>query len=395
MADGQQRGMNIDLTPYRVHFCFLSGQAAANFLPIVMYRPDAVVLFQSKEEKKKQSAEAMTEAIGKAFPDRDVAVEVIDIEDAWSYRENYDKVLEAARRYQQRGLPFIINFTGGTKVMTLAVRDAASACDAPMMYLVERDGQVFFFHGRDQLQCAVNEFFPGLEDYLIAYGCQVKIHEEKNSFTETTFQAMLKLFQEGDKYSDSITYMNELTHSRDLCVKRERELEGRQAKVVLLPLCRVFKSMGRLKLQDGGNTINMINHENRKYLGGAWFEEFVCYLLRHSPELQEYAPEITTGIRASKLGENEVDVAMMCGRRLFLLECKSGKVEPTDVASEYLPKLLSLRSWGGSKTGLVFVSTRKISGAVRAKAKAMGILVACCGEIPRLGKMIADELKKH
>lgn len=66
MGNAAESRSNVDFQAFRTHFCLVSEQAAANFLPIILYRPDHVVLFVSKAMK--EAADQLEDAVHTASP---------------------------------------------------------------------------------------------------------------------------------------------------------------------------------------------------------------------------------------------------------------------------------------------------------------------------------------
>ena len=62
MGNAAESRSNVDFQAFRTHFCLVS----ANFWPIILYRPDHVVLFVSKAMK--EAADQLEYAVRTASP---------------------------------------------------------------------------------------------------------------------------------------------------------------------------------------------------------------------------------------------------------------------------------------------------------------------------------------
>lgn len=111
MGNAAESRSNVDFQAFRTHFCLVSEQAAANFLPITLYRPDHVVLFVSKAMK--DAADQLEYAVHTASPStkiRRVSIEKVDDDN-----EVRSKVFDLAFEFESSNP--IVNVTGGTKLM--------------------------------------------------------------------------------------------------------------------------------------------------------------------------------------------------------------------------------------------------------------------------------------
>ena len=117
MGNAAESRSNVDFQAFRTHFCLVSEQAAANFWPIILYRPDHVVLFVSKAMK--EAADQLEYAVRTASPStkiRRVSIEKVDDDN-----EVRSLVFELAFEFESSNP--IVNVTGGTKLMAFGARE--------------------------------------------------------------------------------------------------------------------------------------------------------------------------------------------------------------------------------------------------------------------------------
>lgn len=129
-----------------------------------------------------------------------------------------------------------------------------------------------------------------------------------------------------------------------------------------------------------------------KYLSGGWFEEYVYHevkMLLGSSSQYDVRLNMELRARNSRPGEiyQELDVVFTDGKRLYIIECKAGKVW-----GEYINKLSSIiKSYGGVSGGAILCYVGNTPGhTVCQKALAEGIQL---WHIDYLRKGLRDLLK--
>ncbi len=241
---------------------------------------------------------------------------------------SYEDIQKKLNQYDfQKYEKIIVNLTGGTKVMTLATHD----------YFKEEGADIYYVTGFDKKYIKV---FPGkiksehtltqslsVEDYLIAYGFNIK-KVESNHFDRDTTTAMFKLFTSDllPSYSSTI---NSLRQYRNKGVKKNN-----------------FTNEIKSLLGDIGirfENENSLTSNEVKFLTGEWFEQYVYNEVKSSFELDDN--KIMMGVTLNKdvldreteviqdlldvdevkpiKPDNELDVIFMYNGRIYIIECKS------------------------------------------------------------------------
>lgn len=108
-----------------------------------------------------------------------------------------------------------------------------------------------------------------------------------------------------------------------------------------------------------------------KFLSGTWFEEYIYTLIdKYIKEGSITDISIGTIVEYNKVPNYEFDILFTDGKRLFEIECKSGKVDQTDIT-----KLDSNANYfGGSEVCSILATIQDIKdNGMKAKLKALGI----------------------
>ena len=394
---------------FNTHFCLVSAQAAANYWPIVMYRPKKVVLFVTARMQQAGFAQKIAEAVkGLGF----AAVEEVFIKEE---QENSIKALEeifydALSQCEGTDLKPVFNLTGGTKVMAFAALRAAAAADVTGFYVNIDDSSCTVFPQCDLSRgTVVSEVAvkPNLDRYLSAYGYEVI---EKSPLVELSREEedfVLELLREGEPMREAVSGLNQLVSEADKYkslrtrgLAREREFlrnhvnfKTRQPDGLQILAC--FDSLLKRHAENGhlcetNGELEFPSEEDRFFAGGGWLEQFLGGRLKsvRLPNGKRLDNAWLNVRIKSKAGmENEADAAFLVGTHLFLFECKTCVMAKRKEANEKIYKLNNL-TVGGLNTHLVLVSYRRLDPEARKRAEEKGITVIEGKDLNQLVKAV-------
>ena len=213
--------------------------------------------------------------------------------------DNYKEILDALHAEQLSGsVEYVVNITGGTKTMSLAVHEYFCQFNASFVYVPIGKNSYYDF-STDQTHSL--DYRVSLNEYFTLYGLA---YDYDNGLI-CGAQKPFKLFNE-QKMSNF--YLTE---------------ELRYAQKAPRP-------------------------ELRCYLGGEWFEEYVYLRIKRDFKLRD--EDIAKSVKICRLSstsnDNELDVVFVKDNALYVIECKVsmtgyGKV-PKSVVDEYLYKLAAI-----------------------------------------------------
>ena len=213
--------------------------------------------------------------------------------------DNYKEILDALRAEPLSGsVEYVVNITGGTKTMSLAVHEYFCQFNASFVYVPIGKNSYYDF-STDQTHSL--DYRVSLNEYFTLYGLAYDYDNDLICDAQRPF----KLFN--DQKMSNFYLSKEL---RDAHKAPRPEL--------------------------------------RRYLGGEWFEEYVYLRIKRDFELRD--EDIAKSVKICRLSstsnDNELDVVFVRDNALYVIECKVSMTgygkEPKSVVDEYLYKLAAI-----------------------------------------------------
>ncbi len=267
---------------------------------------------------------------------QDKAIEQITI-DPFSFEDIENKLAEKINKDNK----YIVNLTGGTKIMSLAVSDYFKRIgNAEFTYLPGKQNRINIFSDKGSNESMLSVEI-NLEEYLTAFGFEI-ISRGKSVKQIDTTKSILNYF------------LNSFNADIDAPILELLRSEFRGKKIgeinAIENLPELLIRMG-FKEEEG----NKLSKAEIKYLTGEWFEEYIYNLIKAQDKIA--AENIGMGWFLRKMDTtNEFDVICLVNQKLHIYECKTSiykNVEQTEtIISETIYKSDSLRN----KLGL-FTST--------------------------------------
>lgn len=315
-------------TEVKTIFCLVSRQAMANVLPVLMYKPNNVILFTTPEENH------CADNLEKLFKSKGIKVKRNDGLDAYDYirfKEAVKSQLESTEGETW------LNVTGGTKLMALAAYEAFAEKNQKIIYCNTERKQIIhllpnFFVENLDLNLSV-------EDYLNAYG--YKITQTKSLDIKSDYE---KLF-------DLLFHNNQIVQFSEFLDKfRSEYSENKQAKTFNDRKNKIFqiqKTPSKLLLFVQKEKFDF---DDDKFFMGDWLEYFMYYFLK----IQNLEAKLGVKIISYANVENEIDLIFVKDYQLNLISCKSGR--NTD-ANKDIYEIETLRNIAGGTFAKAFLFT--------------------------------------
>jgi hypothetical protein len=246
---------------------------------------------------------------------------------------------------------YLVNLTGGTKIMSLATREVFKNVQSEMYYLTGMNKEsIKLFPGRNK-PSSTNNTKISLEEYLNAYG-----------FNVISKGTMVKSNEQTKKV---LAFYTNAIQKEDFIILEDLRVNYRGKK--LSDFSKVEGLGGVLeKMKFEPQTAGVVTKEEVKYLTGEWLEEFMLDYLKQEKGLLDN--EIGMGWQLHKdNGEvnaipNEFDILFVKNNQLQIIECKSSiftNIEETkNLIAETIYKADSLRNKLGlfANTAIITVS---------------------------------------
>jgi len=296
--------------------------------------------------------------------------------------------------------PVTVNLTGGTKLMALAAREVAKASDWRSFYVDLDTDTVIQLDPRPRDTEAGETTLrlsspPTLKQYLLAHGFERGPKPQSPPLIAETDALIEDLILNIATLSKPLGQFNGIAQRAENGKRLRVTLTTQErANSDLLALIQRFEAAGMLELTE--DQLRFPDAAALAFTKGGWLERHV---LRKVATLRE-----ELGIRDQDWGvtvtdehgvRNELDVAFIARNRLFVIECKTARMDNVDgsgaKANDTLFKLSEIcRRVGGLGTRAMLVSYRELRKPERQLADALQVRVVAGGELMQLGERLHE-----
>ncbi len=312
---------------YTTHVCLVSDQSTPNLTPVLDpdFRPEKVILMVSDKMRPKG------EALGKIFKEIGVKTEYINITAPHDLNALEAQFLEILARDEHENIA--LNATGGTKLMAIAAQSAFSSIHKPVFYVQQESNQIIWLRQQNPILPYTINNPLSIKQYLSAHGFNVTTHKNlalENRHTET----IKYLIHNISRFSKSaLGPINKIASEAEKSLVTEYLPHLSQDAVDLLDYLENQKFLS----VNSNKTIRFNSEDDRKFINGIWLEYYVFNTLNElkiSLSLQDvktnFEAEFTSSPHPASHKENtrnEIDTAFLKHNRLYIIECKTKRME--------------------------------------------------------------------
>ncbi len=361
--------------------CLVSEQAAANLLPALDHalKPTRVVLVvTARMQQRAGHLETVLREAG-------VTVEHLLLRDEHDYQQTQNELLEWATGHADHDVH--LNLTGGTKLMALAAQRVAEQAGWRPFY-VDVDTDRVTWLDRPGSQPLSEQL--RLPHYLSGYGFKAS-RPQPPSLSEPRQRLLGELILQIGSLEQPLSQLNWLAQQATDGKRLHVELDARQQDSRgLEAILRKFEQAGLLHLR--GARLEFVDAPALAFARGGWLEAHVfrvvaqlAQALHVRDKAANLVVEDATGVR------NELDVAFLARNRLFLIECKTARMDRPEApkANDTLFKLAQLgRRIGGLGTCCMLASYRDLGPSEKRLAEALRIELVCGPELQTLDQRL-------
>ncbi|NLH40179.1 MAG: DUF1887 family protein [Elusimicrobia bacterium] len=318
----------------------ISEQQIPNVLFIRHIKPDYNIFVTTQQMEKIKQSDKIINTL--SLEEKKVRRIIVDSENISEIINSCIEEIKKLKDSISEDVEFIINLTGGTKTMALAVHELAKMLGAKTYYLPRQLTKFIKIYPeifKESIELDLSNFT--VKDYFNSYMLTerdselIKLFEPSYDFDKA--KSMLKNFKEGLLKGE--------------VYKKLRE-EGRKKNLRVADDVKEFLSNIGFKTENQ----EKIDQKESKYITGGWFEEYVYYFVKEKFKINE----IHCGLKRLK-GEqsidNEFDVIFLNGLTLNIIECKTSLTEhkPADLFNDTVYKSAALLKNMGlsAKTAIV------------------------------------------
>jgi hypothetical protein len=377
------------MTVSNVQILLVSGQAAPNLLAALdpALKPKEAVLMVSKK------MQAQAEALETVLNEAGVKTARIPLEDEHDFAKLENALLEVASA--REGQSIALNVTGGTKLMALAAQSVAQAYGWPVFYVdVDTDEVIWLGKGRKRHAL---EHQLRLSHYLRGYGFTLKNGVERPQPNQRHNDLLQTLISQIGSLEQPLSQLNWLgqqaEEKKSLSIKLTPQ---QQSNHHLDALMRNFSDAGVFRVE--GETLTFKDENERSFAKGGWLEHHVYRTVcTATSDLKIRDKAANLFVSDADNVDNELDVTFMARNRLFVVECKTARMDKPEApkANDTLFKLSEIcRRVGGLGTRGMLASYRPLRESEKRLAKALNIELVCGPELARLNERLKNWVRR-
>lgn len=373
------------ISNHSIHVLLVSAQAAPNLLPALdpELKPAEVILLVTGKMKNR------ADALEKVFRETAIKVSRITLADEHDFSYVQGVLLEFAAN--RDGKDIALNVTGGTKLMALAAQSVALEAEWDMFYVdVDTDEAIWLGKNAHRKKLSASLRLP---HYLKGYGFELKEGIQRPQAERRHNELLKTLISQVGSLETPLGQLNYLAQeAEDKRSLHIRLTPDQQDSRNLEALLRNFES-AKVLIHKGDN-IEFASEQDRDFTKGGWLEHHVYQTvsdLHGELGIRDKAANLV--VDDSENVRNELDIAFMARNRLFVIECKTARMDKgrSGKANDTLFKLSdNCRRIGGLGTKGMLASYRPLGDSEKKLAKALNIEVVTGSELTRL-----EEKLKH
>ena len=371
-----------------IHVLLVSAQAAPNLLPALdpeLKPKEVILLVTGKMAARAASLEGV-------FSEVAVKVTRVTLDDEHDFDALEKVLLDLAA--SRDGEDIALNVTGGTKLMALAAQSVAQLAGWRVFYVdVDTDEVIWLGQGTQRKKLVAQLRLP---HYLKGYGFHLEQGIERPSPDRRHNELLQAMISQVGSLEVALGQLNFLAQVAEEKKRLYIELSPEQQDSRSLEaLLRNFETAGVLTVE--GNKIRFSSEQDRSFTKGGWLEHHVyrsISALHSELGVRDKAANLVVADLSDV--KNELDVAFLARNRLFVIECKTARMDNARAgkANDTLFKLSEIcRRVGGLGTRGMLASYRPLADSEKKLAKALSIEVVAGGELKQLDERLKRWVK--
>lgn len=236
--------------------------------------------------------------------------------------EKWNFMTDAIEQNLHSDYEYIVNITGGTKLMSLAVHSVFEKYKSKFYYIPYPKNELLQPQNTDDTAILL-KYRVSINEYLSSYSIRYK---EKQLVMDPLYTTkFFTIFtSEGFLTSEDLEAIDRLRAYRN-----KKKISISETEQRMFTKDEKYKPIPSLSLllekiefpRSGENDILLMNEI--EYLTGGWFEEYIYnqIQLRIAPQDMALGIEI---MKTDGHNQNDLDVVFTYGNKLFVIECKTG-----------------------------------------------------------------------
>lgn len=307
----------------RILLCLLSEQHVPNLLSVHHFKPDWLILIESKQMEGKshsflnalKAGDVETDRFN--YSNRFTRVSLDRVDDMLHVREVIDATIKDFPESD-----WLVNLTGGNKLMALATYDCFTKHTSRLFYIEHGQPRNMIF--LESTSTETSEHKLSIREFLAGYGYELnKTSQQIATLAEqdTNLWEVSRILAENATQDDLFDFTNNERNTA-----REKGITIASHKVEKLDKASQEAITSGFGVQEDGSLI--LNKIGGKFVTGDWLEVFVWGILTRNAKALDIN-DVQRSIKPSRTGDkepNEMDVVFVDSEMaLIMVECKSGK----------------------------------------------------------------------
>lgn len=305
----------------------VSEQTVPNYLFIkeMMEQDDELLFVTSNNMKMKEKINFIV-AVAKIEAERTKTMILENEKDFSSMCEQIVKEIDPQKSYS-------VNLTGGTKLMSMAVKrafDNSGAKNVEMYYIPFPDNKILNLNTGNEMDinCRLK-----VREYIELHGltCSNPTNRDYH-YAEKSKEFFDQFIEEDEAFHKNIRLLLKCQNDERISRKLKKS-----KKVTFTDLFEnnkeevIRENSERLKefvRQIWGDTVQEIGKEQLRFITGGWFEYFIYDLVKESVANDDVVcgMNIWRQTGGKKEVPNELDIVYMHDNRMYIIECKTGGI---------------------------------------------------------------------
>ncbi len=373
----------------------ISEQTIPNIIITAYYKPDILWFISTERMEKERKTECVENTLrlkGLLPPTKNLEKIIVDQDSLTDCMNKIESLIEKV----SNEVEYIVNITGGNKVMALAAYEIFREIGQKVVidYIpLGKNELVQIFPRKKPLKiCEIRERL-NLEEYLCSYGFRI---QNKNKIEDIKTKAFSRkdstrwildnyeplkgvlgfLYKNLKDARNQKSYRLSATFDRDLA-SIEKEMFNRHN----------FEIKDRLISKD-------IAKDEIAYLTGGWFEVFVFNVV-YNLVLDNILDDAMIGVKIESLTgtSNDLDIAFMKDNRFYHIECKTlGNEEEQNIIKDeiYKKSAISTLLGKGEKRAIICTTQNKLNESVFLRAQDYNMEILSLEQVKNLKSRLKE-----
>ncbi len=352
----------------QIYICLASGQQLQNYIPAQVFNPTHVFILTSNSNAILQNAKILASVFNKKGIPTELVNNMpsVNMDTLFGFLHNFKEQYLATI---ENDTSIIINVTGGTKPMSLACYEFFKAHfqAAKIIYNDHENNKVEYLSPLKQPAQPFDYDTVDLTTYFKLHGLTILEIASDDPIWQKRAQARKDLSL---MLSKNIVFAEEIRSFFGKTGLTEYKLSSKNKNKKLIQLCEQHQLF---KYSFDKNTIQFpYGGEAQFYLTGGWLEEYTWLCLNDiGIKNAKCGVKINweDSLRAKDISINELDITFLYHNQIFILECKTGRLDGIHLQNT-LNKLETIgRYVGGTFHGLGLVMLSEVKDVLKERAE--------------------------